>query len=70
MDNPIENFITVWGDSFLAHDVGPKLTCIEAEALASLFTSFGRADVAERWIEGHAEGDDDEDDSHYKGETE
>lgn len=52
-----QTFIEVWGDGYLAGDIAEKLTCIEVEALASLFLSYGQPDAAERWIRYHADGD-------------
>ncbi|WKW87292.1 hypothetical protein SEA_CHARGERPOWER_77 [Mycobacterium phage Chargerpower] len=56
-DDPLKTFIEVWGRD-LAVDVASHLTCIEAEAIASLFLSLGDAKAAEEWIECHAEADD------------
>ncbi|AVJ50824.1 hypothetical protein SEA_KALNOKY_83 [Mycobacterium phage Kalnoky] len=53
-----KHFIEVWGDGYLASDLGEKLTCTEVEALASLLLSLGAGEAAARWIEYHAEGDD------------
>ncbi|ASR77181.1 hypothetical protein KIV66_gp74 [Mycobacterium phage MyraDee] len=57
-DDPLATFLEVWGDGYLAGDIGSNLTCIEAEAIASLFLSLGQANAAEAWIDGHSEGDD------------
>lgn len=53
----IEQFKETWGDLHLAGDIASKLTCIEVEALADVFRTFGAAESAEAWISAHAEGD-------------
>lgn len=58
MSDPLIQFLDDWGGGYLAHDIGPKLTCIEAEALACLYLSVGRTQDADSWIENHAESDD------------
>lgn len=60
------HFTEVWGDGGLADDVGPKLTCIETDALVALLVALGDEGAADRWLEGHAAGDD-AGDSHYRG---
>ena len=52
------------GDIWTAGDVGPHMRCCEADAVAEVLRLSGRADAAETWIDGHARGDDDEDDGH------
>jgi hypothetical protein len=58
------NLETVWGQC-IAYEAAGHFTCTEAEALAELFTVIGLAEVAERFMEGHAYSDDDEDDMHH-----
>ena len=41
-----------------ASDIGPSLTCREADDLAGLFRSSGRDDLAYALLEGHLEADD------------
>jgi hypothetical protein len=47
-------------------DLGPKLTCREAEALMGLFESFEQEDAASALAHGHALGDEDGDE-HFGG---
>lgn len=64
----VELFLKAWGGAdgcYLAGDIAPSLTCVEAEALADLLLAFGDEDAAEGWLSAHAEGDD-EGDMHYK----
>lgn len=53
-----QNFKEVWGDGYLACDLGTKLTCIELEALTRLLRAIGDEQAADTWTECHAEGDD------------
>lgn len=52
-------------DGMFAHEVGPSLTCIEAEIIAEVARSVGRNTEADRWLSGHASGDG-EGDLHYE----
>lgn len=45
-------------------DIGPHLTCGEADTIANLFRAFGYDGDADALIEGHAE-EDEEGDAHY-----
>jgi len=58
MSDPLKDFIEVWGDGYLSGDIATHLTCIEVEAIASLFLSVGNTRAAESWIDNHAEADD------------
>lgn len=60
-------FLDVFGDGYLADDLGSKLTCNEADSLIGLFEAFELPDAAQAWLRGHAFGDD-EGDSHYEEE--
>lgn len=53
----------------LAEDVAPRLTCNEAEAVAYLLDLLGGDAPYDRatFLAWHAEGDDDEEDRHYRG---
>ncbi|MEV0766495.1 hypothetical protein [Nocardia sp. NPDC050435] len=57
-----ESALAVFTETFdcgsLAFEVGPALTCLEAEALAGLLGALGSAAGADAWIEGHAASDD------------
>ena len=52
------------GTPWAAGDVGPHMRCCEADAVTEVVRLSGHADAAETWIDGHARGDDDEDDGH------
>lgn len=62
----LHDMLEVWDDYTFA-DIGPHLTCNEAEALAHLMRAAGREDRATALIDGHAT-EDDEGDMHWKGE--
>ncbi|GAB2699180.1 hypothetical protein BKA24_001763 [Microbacterium marinum] len=47
-------------DAYTLHDVGPALSCHEADALADVFTAAGLEDAAERVRDFHALGDSEE----------
>ena len=52
-----------------AEPVWGGLTCTEAESLAGIFAAAGRQDVHDFIIDQHADGDDDPEDAHYKGDS-
>ncbi|MFI9205274.1 hypothetical protein [Streptomyces sp. NPDC053048] len=58
----------LFNDGMLASHIADKLTCSEAEELAEFFRAIDHPGVADLWLECHADGDDDEDDLHYRGE--
>ncbi|QDK03515.1 hypothetical protein SEA_PAINTERBOY_81 [Mycobacterium phage PainterBoy] len=58
MSDPVKEFAEVWSDGNLAYEVGPTLSCTEAEALASLLLGIGKPEAAEAWINSHASSDD------------
>lgn len=60
-------FATLFNDGMLASHVAERFTCSEAEGIAEFFRAVDHPHVADLWLECHAEGDDDEDDLHYKG---
>lgn len=45
-------------DGYTLCDIGPTLTCLEAEGLAEALRLLGRGDDAETLIVAHAEADD------------
>ncbi|MEU0674492.1 hypothetical protein ABZ330_16650 [Streptomyces sp. NPDC006172] len=45
-------------------EAGGHFTCTEADALARVLAASGHRNAAISWLEGHAYGDDDEDDVH------
>jgi hypothetical protein len=59
-----QNLEVVWGKC-VAYEAAGHFTCNEAEALAELFYAIGMDDVAQRFMEGHAYADEDEDDMHH-----
>ncbi|MFG3223276.1 hypothetical protein ACGF07_00635 [Kitasatospora sp. NPDC048194] len=60
----VDEFADMFNDGMLASMVGGKFTCGEADALVRFFARVGREEVAELWLECHAEEDDDLDDLH------
>lgn len=47
------------------HDIGPELTCNEAETFAEFLQAFGRDRQASILRSAHASGDDDPTDQHH-----
>lgn len=62
----VDQFCLIWAnpEGGPLRDIAGSLTCTEAEALADLLHSFGFELAAERFIEDHAESDD-EGDMHH-----
>ncbi|MGW2539664.1 hypothetical protein ACWC5I_02005 [Kitasatospora sp. NPDC001574] len=60
----VDEFADLFNDSMLAHDIGEKLNCGEADVLVRFFARVHREEVAELWLESHADGDDDSYDLH------
>ncbi|WP_327068743.1 hypothetical protein [Kitasatospora sp. NBC_01302] len=60
----VNEFADMFNDGMLASMVGGRFTCGEADALVRFFARVGREEVAELWLECHAEEDDDADDLH------
>ncbi|QFG10445.1 hypothetical protein KIV65_gp22 [Mycobacterium phage Anthony] len=58
MSDPLMEFAEVWSDGDLANNLADKLTCNEAEAIASLFLSIGKVEAADAWMKSHELGDD------------
>lgn len=58
LEEALAEFIAAFDSGDLAWDVGPTLTCGEAEAVAGLLRALCLAQAAENWIEGHAQSDD------------
>lgn len=64
----IAAWLSVWRDGYLLSDLGPHLTCSEADALKDFLIALGEQDSAESLISGHADADD-EGDIHYNEEN-
>jgi hypothetical protein len=63
-----DDAVAVLNDDMTAADIGPRLTCREADALAALLRATGSplgSEAAQRWIDGHRVGDE-AGDSHYE----
>jgi hypothetical protein len=60
-----ETFIDVWSSSDLLDDIGPTLTCQEADVLAMLLRVFDNEHAAEVLINAHRRSDTDPEDLHY-----
>lgn len=60
----IARFTNVFSYRDSADDLGPRLSCIEADALAGMLRALGESATADMWIKAHAEGDEECDD-HY-----
>jgi hypothetical protein len=59
------HFLDVFAENLFAHDVAPRMTCVEAEAVISILRAVGGEDAATVWLDAHAEGDE-EGDLHYR----
>lgn len=57
----LEIFLDVWCSGSMLFELGPHLTCQEANALAGLFRERGFDHEAETLLNGHALGDEDGD---------
>ena len=57
------------GDIWIAGDVGPHMSCPEADAVAEVLRLSGNADAAATWLDGHARSDTDEEDRHRDRKT-
>lgn len=53
----VERFAALFASRDVAHDVGPSLTCVEADALAGVLDVVDRS-AARAFIEAHGDGDD------------
>jgi hypothetical protein len=60
----LKTFADVLGDGMTAFHVGGSFTCSEAESMAQALMVGGHKHAAMTFLEGHADGDDDEDDIH------
>lgn len=60
----LETFADLFGDRMVLDDIGPRLTCSEAEAFAAVL-QLSNADAADVFLESHARGDDDPNDIHH-----
>lgn len=63
LSTALDTFLEVFS-AWTLGDLGPHLTCTEADALANLLNAAGRPDLAEALSEGHA-AEDDAGDAHY-----
>lgn len=52
-------------DPLLATDIGPRLRCVEAEALAQMIELMLGRNYAQLFLLAHARGDDDPADTHH-----
>jgi hypothetical protein len=61
LDSALDGLAQVFGRRAAAARVGPHVTCAEADRIAWVLISSRHTDAAAVWLNGHAEGDDDED---------
>lgn len=59
-----QEWARVWGDPYLASDLGTRLTCDEATVLADMLATLGMPRNALAWLVEHAQ-DDHQGDSHW-----
>jgi hypothetical protein len=67
INDALVEFLLEW-DGYTAFDIGPHLSCGEADALARLFRAFEQNDTAGALMESHSVSDD-EGDSHFQAQT-
>ncbi|MFF9644747.1 hypothetical protein [Kitasatospora aureofaciens] len=60
----VDEFADTFNDGMLASMVGGHFNCGEADSLVRFFARVGRQEVAELWLECHAEDDNEESDLH------
>jgi hypothetical protein len=60
----IEDAASILSDGMLADEVGPQLTCSEAETLARFISLMRGEPEAQAFLKAHAQSDD-EDDDHF-----
>lgn len=60
----VEAWAEVWASDELTSEVAARLTCMEAESVATLLRTIGREVAATTFLAAHAE-DDDSGDGHY-----
>lgn len=65
-DSALRAFLDTF-DGYTLYDLGPAMTCTEAEVLAELFVEHGRHDQADAIRQGHIEQDDHGDTNHNTG---
>lgn len=61
----VTHFTAVFSAGDLAADLAPQLSCVEVEALAGMLRALGEPAAADRWLDAHADQDD-EGDEHYR----
>lgn len=59
------NFTAVFEATDFAHDVAPRMNCIEVDAVISMLRAVGADAAAATWLDAHA-AEDEEGDSHYQ----
>lgn len=57
----LHQFLCIWSEGILLSDIGPKLTCMECEALAKLLEAHGLGMSAETLRLDHSLADDEGD---------
>ncbi|MER6102423.1 hypothetical protein ABT115_08850 [Streptomyces sp. NPDC001832] len=66
VNDAANNLEAVWNVCHAWEDAPRHFTCQEAEALAELLREVGLTDLAEKFIEGHAMADNEDDDMHHE----
>ncbi|WP_326827450.1 hypothetical protein [Streptomyces sp. NBC_01751] len=60
------NLETIWSVCHAWESAPGHFTCLEAEALAELLNAVGLSDLADKFMEGHAMADNEDDDMHHE----
>lgn len=55
----------ILSDHMVRDDIGPRLTCQEAETMAAFLDYWRGGDSGRLFIQSHAAGDDEPDDEHH-----
>jgi hypothetical protein len=61
----VKQFLELFADPMFCAMVAPRLTCGEADVIASMVAIHGGTDAARMWMDCHADGDDEPDDEHH-----
>jgi hypothetical protein len=59
-------FTDAWCGTVITADIAASLGCTEVDTLADLLRALGAEQVADEWIDAHAEADDPSD-GHFQG---
>ena len=61
----VKNFLALFTDVDFCVSIAPRMSCDEADSIASMIAIHGGREAARLWLECHADGDYDPDDEHH-----